>query len=285
MITAHLHANMIAGCIPASARPAFDADAVAAIAGRALHDHRLHVLTAVDGGYLYYFALASKWVTHAPTFDTVLAIALPGHPQHRGDGIYLHAAAPGVAAIKRQGELLLIGDDDATLEGIARAYGLGTHRIDAATTPWPLVAADDARRESISRMTGRIATVCRRAIGACVALYVVMALADAVLDQLASDTVPVAATAALVKRIQYVSPLSEQLAQIQKMSATVVRAGGWIEGYVWKQGKGEAFSITLPGWVSQDYIESLGPGTVTEQNVPDNLIIARKGDLENMGKR
>jgi hypothetical protein len=283
MITSHLHAQLIAGCIPASGMHA--TDAVKVIAAQVLHDHRLHLLTAVEDGHVYYFALPSACVTHSATFDTALAMALPGHPQHQGDGIYVLDAMPGIAVIKRHGELLLLNNDAAAVSKIAFDHGLSTRHIGADTVPWSLVASDDSRRDAIGHLVGRVNKVCRNAIGACVALYILLAVGDAVLDQIDQRKAPATATAALVKRIQYASPLSEQLAQIQKTSATVVRAGGWIDGYVWKQGKGEAFVITLPGWISQDYIEALGPGTVTEQNMPDNLIVARKGDLEKMSKK
>lgn len=271
---------MIAGCVPAfRANPH---DAIVAIASTSLHDERLHILQGGDGEHVYYFAVPSRWLTGAATFETALAVSLPDHPQHRGDGIYVLETA-NVAVVKRQGEFLLLTDGLASLEKLARDFTLAMYPVGADTLALPLAVAG-YRHAAAGTIVNRVARLATYAIAACALLYGSLTLGDALLDQYAKDKLPLRAAAEAVKRIQYTSPLSEQLAQIQAISATVVRAGGWIDGYVWTQGKGEAFEIMLPGWVSRDYIDALGQGTFTDYNIPDNLVIARKGNPDRLSK-
>jgi len=274
---------MIAGCIPAF--PLDVEGAIVKIAGGILRDHCLHILSASDGEHVYYFAVPSKWVTHAEKFETQLAMALPGHPEHRGDGIYVLDVSPiVVAVIKRRGEFLLLCDEASAIDKIAQDSRLEIYNAGTATTSWPLESLDGYHRGIIGNIVNRFARLATYVTVGCIVLYASLTLVDVLLDQFNKDKVLLGSTAEAVKHIQYASPMSEQLAQIQKISATVVRAGGWIDGYIWKQGKGEAFEIFLPGWVSRDYMEALGPGIVTDYNIPDNLVVARKGNLEEMSK-
>lgn len=280
--TPDLYTRMIAGCVEAAR--AGVRDAVAAIAGQTLGERRVHLLAAGDAEHVYYMALPSNLLAAGVRCETPLAMALPGHPRHRGDGVYVLASAPSVAAVKRHGSLALLCDVTSPQE-LARQYGLALHSTDASVAAWPFQSADDLRRDAIGAIAARVARLSCATVGASVTLYLLLSLGDVLLDHADRAQPAAASVAPLVKRIQYASPLSEQLAQIQRVFGTVVRAGGWIEGYTWSQRKGEAFEITLPGWVSRDYIEALGRGTVTEQNVADNLVLARKGKFEKADPR
>lgn len=263
-------------------------DAIGTIAGGILHDHRLHILSNGDSEYIYYYAVPSKWVTHDEQFMTPLAMALPGHPGHRGNGIYvLNTSHARVAVVKRSGEFFLLSEESSAtsaIEKVAHDYGLPIHTIEETVKPWPLESVYSRQRNLIGQVVGKVAKAVGYILGACVALYALFAVTEVYLERVAKDKAVTGSAGEVVKQFQYASPLSEQLAHFQQISAAVVRAGGWIEGYIWRPGKGEAFEITLPGWVSRDYIEALGTGTVVDYSIPENLVFARKGDLEKMSK-
>lgn len=255
------------------------------IAGGVLQDHRLHILSAGDGEYVYYLAVPSRWVTHAERFQTPLAMALPGHPEHRGDGVYvLNTSSEGIAAVKRHGEFFLVHEAPSVIEKAAQDYGLPVHAVDNAVESWPLESVYSRQRNIIGQATAKVTRIAGYTLGVCLVLYALLVGGKMYLERGAANKAATGATAEIVKQFQYTSPLSEQLAHFQQISVAVVRAGGWIEGYIWRPGKDEAFEITLPGWVSRDYIEALGEETVADYSIPDNLVIARKGDLEKMSK-
>lgn len=256
---------------------------VVKIAGSIFLNDRIHMLTIQDGGNVYYLAAPSRYITCAEKFSTPLAMALPGHPSHQGDGAYLLSTTSlNLGVIKRNDDFFL-SRDPLEIERIAHEHGLPIHQIDAGIEPWPLEAAYARYRGIIGRATQRVARIAGYTIAACATFYAMIVITQAIAAHIPS-WLPSFSKAEAVKQFQYTSPLSEQLAHFQKISSTVVRAGGWIDGYIWKAGQGEAFEITLPGWISHDYIDALGPDTIADYAIADNLVIAKKGDLERMSK-
>ena len=74
-----------------------------------------------------------------------------------------------------------------------------------------------------------------------------------------------------VAKIDFISPLSEQIARMQRVSALVVRAGGWIEEYEVRKGT-EKFVLMMPAWITRDYIDALGPKIEADQSADENLV-------------
>ena len=74
-----------------------------------------------------------------------------------------------------------------------------------------------------------------------------------------------------VTKIDFVSPLAQQVARMQRVSALVVRAGGWIEEYEVKN-NAERFVLMMPAWITKDYIDALGPKVEADQATDENLI-------------
>lgn len=275
----HIYRTMIAGSIP-SFKMDIDA-AIVKIAGDILQDYRLHVLQARHGDHVFFFAVASRWISHAQSFGTALAAALPGHPQHRGDGVYaLQAGEETFAAVKQGADLFLLQGDASTVEAAAKQHGLSIHATSPQTEAWPLTSVFSQQRRQIERVTGKITAAAAWLLGTCATAYLLLCAGETYLNWHQKPDLHSPATADLVRQFQYTSPLFEQLAHFQQISATVVRAGGWIEGYTWKPGQDESFEIVMPGWISQDYIEALGKGTIADYNIPDNLVIAHKGTLK-----
>lgn len=275
-----IYRQLVAGCIPTVG--ADGEDAAARVAANALQDERIHMLASRSGDGTYFLAFPSRLATGGECFETPMAVALPTHPQHRGDGIYSFAGAD-VAIVKRAGELLSVPGDSAALESLAVEYRLPTHNVGPDVQPLALEPVYGRNRKAAERIARRVMHVSRVVLVASLVLYVVVEFSTGAARIVAERRATADAMAETVRRLQYVSPLAEQLAHLQIVFGTVVRAGGWINGYVWKRGE-EAFDISLPGWVSHDYVDAMGPGATADFNIADNLVIVRKGDLEAVGK-
>ncbi|MDY7572988.1 hypothetical protein [Actimicrobium sp. CCI2.3] len=273
------YAGMIAGVIPLHSG---DIDkSVFMVAQDVLGTARLHFLVAVDrdNSAVYYFAAASSAFASIPAFSTPLAAAMPGHPQHRGDGIYflpdvslsvavekirdhirLIANTPEVMADWLAGQseqaVYLVEDDEAwAMESIPAAYRRIADGISLSASRYSLVVA---------------AIALLLYVGAAIGVSVLNASADK------SSQAHMKAINNAVTRIDFVSPLSQQLARMQKVSALVVRAGGWIDEYKVKNGD-EKFILMMPAWITRDYIDALGSRVVADQTSDDNLIRIAQG--------
>ncbi len=283
LLNAHTYAAMIGGSFAVSSRDTDDV--VAAIAADALHDARVHALIVKESGHAYYLAVPSQRVTSAQKFTTPLAAALPGHSAHQGDGVYVLRLGEQAVVVSKQGtEFFVEHLDSSAVEDIARARGLALYHVAAGDDGWALESLFGRDRRAIERYSAYWARVSSRVIAGGIATYLLLMAGEAYSLQHGGRLWQTKPSPESVKQLQYTSPLFEQLAHFQQISATVVRSGGWIEAYVWKPGKGEAFDIVMPGWISQDYIEALGPGAVSEYNIPDNLVIVRKGSIEKLSK-
>lgn len=98
----------------------------------------------------------------------------------------------------------------------------------------------------------------------------------------------VAALNSAVKQVSTVNPLSEDLGKLQKLTSSVVKAGGWVESYSYKASKGQAeeeFVIKLPAWVTKEQIDDLGQDFTTEYLRTENLIVATKTKKAATAKR
>ena len=270
-----IYQQLIAGCVPVPSTGA--EDAAAKIASDILQDHRLHIVTAVSDGSVFFLAFPSRLAGCTQDFSTPLAQALPTHPQHRGDGIYVLADA-NAAVIKRIKELHVVPLASSNIESLSSEYGLPVFTLGPDAAGWPMESIYGRNRKTAEQMAKRTARASRLVLVGSLILYVGVTVSDVAVRFLAEKWAARSKVAQTVQRFQYVSPLAEQLAHLQTVFGTVVRAGGWINGYVWKQGQ-EAFEIALPGWVSHDYVDALGPGAIADFNVPDNLVVVRKGKL------
>lgn len=279
-----IYDQMIAGCVPATGMN--KEDAVSKMAANIFAEQRLHIVWCEQGDFIYFFAVPSKFITHAESFATPLAAALPVHPQHQGDGIYVFPEIlANLAVIKRTGEMILATKSQVDIEQLAQEYGLKVFQINEGAEFLPLVSVYGRQRLALERLASRIARASLRASTVSLIVYVVTVLGlSQHLVGWASQWASKRAVAETVQKLQYTSPLTEKLAHFQQVTGVVVRAGGWLNGYVWKQGE-EAFEISFPGWISHDYVDALGADTVADYNIPDNLVLARKGNLEALSKR
>lgn len=239
-----------------------------------LNTERVHVGMYQSGDVAYYFAAPSMLFGSMLDFATPLVAAVPGHPGHRGDGAYVITQGKiSAAAIHVNRSLRLIcNDTDKVLEAL-NDMELDIFYPDENQQPLPIESSRGRLRRqgsSFSRKVTKFSTI--------VALFAFVIAAVGSLAETAFSTRLNNANEqnaeelnAVVAKLEYSSPLSQQIGQINKISATVVRAGGWIDEYRLKGGR-ETFVVSLPEWVTQDYIVALGSGVVADKDGENNII-------------
>ena len=268
------YGSMIAGAVPLHGG---DVDKIVfMMAQDVLGTPRLHLLVSADtaSATVYYLAAPSSGFTSIPLFATPLAACMPGHPQHRGDGIYfLQDLNLSVAVEKERDQIRLVANStEAMREWLAERSDLPVHPVDASEA-WTMESVPGAYRrlaDGISLRTAKYSSI----IGAIALLMYCAAAVGVSVQNAAADQSNQANMRAIneaVTRIDFVSPLAQQVARVQRVSALVVRAGGWIDEYDLKDGT-EKFVLMMPAWITKDYIDALGARVEADQATDENLI-------------
>ncbi len=268
------YGSMIAGAVPMHSG---DVDkTVFMMAQDVLGTPRMHLLVSADpaSATVYYLAAPSSGFTSIPAFATALAACMPTHPQHQGDGIYFLADINlSVAVEKTRDQIRLVANSsDAMREWLAERSDIPVYPVEASA-PWTMESVPGAYRrlaDGISLRTAKYSSV----IGVIALLMygaaaVGVSVQDAAADQ--SNQANMRAINEAVTRIDFVSPLAQQVARVQRVSALVVRAGGWIEEYDLKDGT-EKFVLMMPAWITKDYIDALGARVEADQSTDENLV-------------
>lgn len=249
------------------------------IAREVLHSDRLHTLVSLspDGLHAYFFALPSAVLHESGMFETPLAAAFPGHPDHKGEGVYLFERETFSCAVIKDGEKFqCITNKADVVIGYVHDLNLPVHNVEQAR-PWALESAVGKYRRMADQFSVRTIKIGAAITAAAAFIGFGAIVTEGVMAaQLRSDNAKTAEQLnSVVMKIEHASPLSRQLAQLQKVSSTVVRAGGWIDAYEMKGSK-ESFTVSLPEWVTQDYISGLGTGTRADKDTANNIIRVEK---------
>jgi hypothetical protein len=268
------YSSMIAGALPLHSG---DIDkTVFMVAQDVLGTGRLHLLvtTDPDNATVYYFAAPSVAFASIPAFATPLAAALPTHPQHQGEGIYfLQDVNLSVAVEKTRDQIRVIANsNEAMAEWLADHAEMPLYRVDGYDA-WGMDSIPGAYRRLADGISLRTAKYSSIAAGVALAMYFVSAIGLSAMTASAdrSDQTHMSAINDAVTKIDFVSPLSQQVARLQKVSALVVRAGGWIDEYELKNGE-ERFVLMMPAWITKDYIDALGAHVQADQSEDENLV-------------
>lgn len=243
----------------------------------ALDTEAVLISFVVEDDRVMYLALPGRAAANGDV-ATPLAAVFRTHPEHRGDGIYLHPVPGGIAAVVRSGSRFeaLYNNIAAVRSWLAEPEqrGLPQHDVSGGIE-WPL------RPMRLSRLWDG------RSVMAKLALYNFWgAVAMVGLSVFAGITVTAAralrATPNAPKAVQVGQIASTEIARYNAtlhdfslVAALVVRAGGWIEKYNYKDGKA-TFEAYVPEWVTADAIKEIG-AVVTEKDFARNLVIVKKG--------
>ena len=279
--------QMVAGTLPLAAGDPMSS--VALVVRDLLGTDAVHAVVAADpkARRVHYFAVPSRVLHSTADLSLPLTAAIPGHPAHEGDGIYvMHNAPVSAAAILRGGEMRLIVNEATLVEAVIAESGLPAYDVGALEAGWRLTS----RSSEIQRVADRTSALVAKGAGA---VAVVAAVAYVSLSASAAwlaagselATSPLQQEAMVretLNRVQLTSPLTEQLGRLQGLSAVVVRAGGWIDIYQREKGA-EHYRVVLPEWVTRDYLAALDPNVRADRN-GDGTIEVVKGSPGKDGK-
>lgn len=273
-----IYSNLIAGKLPCGA--ASPVKVVMHQAQAILGTNRLHVHVVEKGGFLYYFAIESRHLSSVDNFVLPFADALPDAAGHQGDGIYLlRLSGFSVAMILERGSLSVMCNETEVLNDYLLGFDLPQYPVDQLVGK-PLRSIPQAIlgvSEKVGRAVfwGSLATMASSLLVFVVvqALQVYSVARD---DGQTNARAIEADLNATIGKLNVQQPLARQISRVQKVSATVIRSGGWIEKYSLKDEDHESFELVLPSWVSQDYLDSLGRDVVTDLRDTEGLLTVRK---------
>ena len=269
-----IYVSMVAGAIPLH-----DGDidkTIFMVAQDVLGTARLHLLVSADPTQVtvYYFAAPSTAFASTTIFATPLAAALPSHPQHRGDGIYfLRTEKLAVAVEKVRDHLRLVANTPEVMaDWLAERPEIPVHDV-ADCDAWAMESVPGAYRRITDGISQRMVRYSAYATALALVVYLAASIGVSVANAAAdkSNQAHMSAINAAVTRIDFISPLSQQVARMQRVSSLVVRAGGWIDEYEFKNGS-EKFVLMMPAWITKDYIDALGPKVEADQANDENLV-------------
>ena len=272
--------KLIAGHLPAHGQGAID-DSLRMLAQEALGTSQIHYIRSVQQSSGKYFYLALPSASLAAELDpkTPLAMALPGHPQHQGPGVYvLDAGVYKVAAIFDGSSLELVANEAELVVDFIAEQTLPVFQV-ASASPWRFQSAFTQRNQTVAKLTESLTKFSVLALALAGLTYGGLAITEGTITAKAKSSQEQLSSSLsrAVADIRVGSPLLTMVAQYHQRMSVVVRAGGWLDAYQVKNGE-ESYRMFVPQWVTQDYIAALGEGTKADRD-PDSetLVILHKG--------
>ena len=274
--------KFIAGSVPDHSQGFVD-DSLRLMAQEATGASEVHYVRSPNpvGGHYHYLAVPSSALTSVSEPATELAMALPGHPQHQGPGVYVLDLGKYQVAIVFDGTTLdLVCNDSSLVAEFLEEQTLPIITIPATAEKWPLASAATKKNQLVESLSRKVVSYSLVALGlfsfAGVSLVGAQSWLTAKVAQGNQQTTE--AIAAAMATIKVGSPLARQIGDYEKKAATVVRAGGWIDSYSVSGGK-ENFRFFVPSWITEDYMKSLGPGVSADRDSADEqLLVLIKGE-------
>lgn len=273
-----VYSNMIAGRLPVGGGN--PQKVVMNQAYAILGTHRLHAFFVERAGYVYYFAVESRYLSSALNFRLPFSEVLPGGPLHMGDAIYqLTGSDYSVALVIEGGSLRLLCNEIDVLKDYL--IGLDLEIVEVKQSGGQSLRSIP---QAIQGITERFSAILMKSsLGVLIASGLVftgtqMARAynlsknESALNSRAVEN----DLNATLGKLSIQQPLARQLSRIQSVSAAVIRSGGWIERYQMRGENDESFELILPSWVSQDYLDSLGRDVITDLRDMEGLLTVRK---------
>lgn len=271
-----IYDRLVAGVAASTERDA--ARTAYMLARDSLDTESVHIIYRFANGQVRYLAIPGE-LADSGLRTTPLVGALPGHATHQGNGIYLLPASTATAAIVCSDDRFeyIHHETEAIQEYIDQFADLP--RYDVAT--WPhgeLEPAIVGARQAMRRVLAQ-ATVVNMAAASIAAIVVTIAITANVMLTKAATTTSANTTRALdamVNDLVGQTKINDQMQELLTIAAVTTRAGGWLREYEWKAGTSR-FAVTMPEWVTRDYVAALGPDVVAEIDREKNVVEFRKG--------
>lgn len=274
--------KFIAGSVPDHSQGLVD-DSLRLMAQEATGANEVHYLRSPNpvGGHYHYLAVPSVALANEPDPATELAMALPGHPQHQGPGIYvLDVGQYKVAVIFDGQQMDLVCNEAGLVLDFLSDQSLPLVQIPPTAEKWRLASAATKRNQLVESLSRKVVAYSLIALAVFSVAGTGLVGAEKWLSAKVAQNNELTAEAltTALKSIQVGSPLSRQLADYQKKSAVAVRAGGWVDSYLVTGGK-ESFRFFVPSWITEDYMKALGAGVAADRDAADEqLLVLTKGE-------
>jgi hypothetical protein len=274
----HIYSNLIAGRLPVGTGSA--QKVVMNQAYAILGTDRLHAHIVERSGHVYYFAIESQCLSSAPGFALPFVDVLPDGPLHVGDAIYLLKGADyATALVIEGGSVRLLCNDQDVLKDYLIGLDLQIVEIEHKGGK-PLTSIPQAIHGVTERFSAVLMKSSIGVLAVASLVFIGAQAASAYTSRQNENGLNARAVEndlnATLTRLSVQQPLARQISRIQKVSATVVRSGGWIEKYQMNGEDSESFELILPSWVSQDYLDALGRDVVTDLRDMEGLLTVRK---------
>lgn len=270
-----VHTHLIGGSVPCLDTSA--EDIVARHCEDILGTRDVHIGFCIDQFRVYFLAMPSRALEPEIEAATPLLQALPQHPHHKGDGIYrLSQLGRSHVAIKSGQQFRVLSNFDEVIEDYIGNLNLPIHNLNGEP-PERLYRMSELYRREIEKLNKPMQWIAVTGIVLGTLLTGAAKVYEATRIEIPDYVTPAVKRAeALAQEVKTTQPVLRQLARFDAISMVAVRAGGWIEHYSVTASGQERFHLILPEWVSKDYIDALGPGTVTDL-AGNGLIQAVKG--------
>lgn len=277
-----LHTHLIGGSAPCL--DASPEEIISRHCENILGTRDIHLGFCVEQAYVFFLCLPSRVLEPGTEPLTPLLQALPAHPLHRGDGIYrISHFGRSHIVLKSGTQLRYLSNFDEVIDDYITSLKLSVYSLNNEPGN-ALVRIPDLYRTAAEKLHKPLQWLAVAGIFLSTLATGAAKLYEATRIEIPDYVTPaIKRTEALVRDVQTTQPLLQQVQRFDALSATVVRAGGWIDVYHSTGRDQEHFRILLPEWVSRDYIEALGPKVVTDL-AGNGLIQAIKGSPLEKGK-
>lgn len=271
----NIYERMVAGRALATAS---DAERqVYYLASSSLDQESVHVVWHFQNEEVRYLAIPASYASNG-IIATQLASAIPGSPSHKGWGIYRLTTAAATAVVVCSPDVFefVYHDPDAVNGYLAPFSHLPVFDVGDLPDEDLIPAVQGARQENRRALSKVVAASFYSATAVLMLAAVAVAVSGYLQKTVGDSSAKTRAELSkMVDDIATRSKLSDQLEEVVRVSSVVTRAGGWIESYVYKEGK-TAFMVVMPEWVTQDYVSALGPGVTADINPAKQIIEYRK---------
>lgn len=276
-MSTHIYDRIVAGRVHTIERDA--ARTMFLVARNALDTEAIHVAYQYYENSVAYLAIPAS-AAASGLLATQLVAALPGHPNHLGDGVYvLPLASTTVAVVCWKNRFEIYHHEQAAIDHVFQELGPDVPQFDVTDLPYgEMVPALTWARQS-ARHTLAAVSMVNMAAASGVAVLVTMAVVANVYFTTETKRRTMDTTRQLqgvVMEILGQTRLNDQLQELTTLAATATRGGGWIREYEFKNGASR-FVVVMPPWITPDYVRQMGPDVVAEQDIVKGVIEFTKG--------
>jgi hypothetical protein len=227
------YGSMIAGSVPTHAgdvEQSIAYIAIDALQTSAIHYHFAH---PKDVGRAFFLAVPSKTLSSTPNPTTPLTAAIPGSPNHQGEGAYIvYADELAAAAVFMNGDLRVFMNTREVLD---------RHLAEIGATVFDVNGLEGGQLDSVSsrgrrageKLSSVVSKVSVFGVGLGVFVSFGLALANGYFEGRVEDQY-LARSQALAKvseEMNFSSPLSQQVSRLHTIATVAIKGDGYIKSF------------------------------------------------------